>query len=529
MIDIPYFADLHCHPSMKPFRQVPAANIFDDIAPKGECGELNWLTGPAAKNIVKESQTNLSKCQKGKLRVMFASIYTPERKFFDLKDWVEFLLEFGNSDQTAKLGICMTGFDRSFIEEYIDAHRQNKDKAIHYFAETQREYEYLAMQAQQNADMDIAGDYDELQSILSKPNSVAIIPTIEGMHSLAIFANFEQQNLRFDQMNDPSDPYYQHFATQYQINIGRIKDWGNGKHAPLFITFTHYFWNLLCGHAKSVENFALSQSFNMDCGFSGVGKVAAHALLSRENGRRILIDTKHMSVDARRDFYDIWNHYNNQGDGFPIICSHAALNGKDTLSDLKKSYDKGHVLENEYFNTWSINLCDEDVRYIHKSGGLIGLMFHDERMPGGLAKQAIDKAKELPNEQDRHDQMRNEYLRLWMTNALQAVKAVGDASAWDTLCIGSDYDGILNGFDIYEDVSRYPDLHIHIFQYLNNPLPCPFAEGLKTKEEIKQLYFGLTPQEITEKILYKNVDNFLRRYYNDDYLKQSNKNVDIVA
>ncbi|EAY31655.1 amidohydrolase family protein [Microscilla marina] len=528
MIDIPYFADLHCHPTMKPFRQVPQANIFDNIDTQGACQELNWLTRPAAKNIVKVSQTNIMKCQQGKLRLMFASIHAPERKFFDLKDWVEFMLEFSANDQTVKLGVCMTGFDRSVVEGYIDAHRKNKDQAIHYFDETQREYEYLVMQAKQNECIGIAGDYEELQRILSTPDSVAIIPTIEGMHSLAIFTNFEQQNLSFDQVNDTSDPYYQHFATQYQINIGRIKSWGGGNHAPFFITFTHYFWNLLCGHAKSVESFAMSQSFNLDKGFSALGKVAVQALLSRENGRRILVDTKHMSVASRRDFYDIWDHYKSQGDSFPIICSHAALTGKATLSDLEASYDKGHVLENEYFNTWSINLCDEDVRYIHQSGGLLGLMFHDERMPGGLAKQAIEKAKALPDAQERYDQMRNEYLRLWMVNALQAVRAINDVSAWDILCIGSDYDGILNGFDIYEDVACYPDLQLHLFQYLHNPLPCPFVEGLQTKEDIKKLYFGLTPEQIMEKVLYKNVDNFMMRYYNNYYLKQG-KAVNLMA
>lgn len=527
-MDIPYFADIHCHPSMKPFRQVPQVSIFDDIGIKDSCGRLNWLTDPAAKNIVKISQTNMNKCRQGKLKVIFASIYTPERKFFDLKDFVEFLLKFSKEDQTALLGVCMTGFHRSFIDEYVNAHGVNKDQPIHYFEETEREYNYIATQAQQHANLGIAGDYQELQTILNTPDSMVIIPSIEGMHSLAVFANFAEQNTSFEQVNNTNNQAYQHFAAQYKENIGKIKTWGNGRHAPLFITFTHYFWNLLCGHAKAMENLALSQSLHIDCGFSELGKTAARSLLSRENGRRILIDTKHMSVQSRRDFYDLWRQHESQGDGFPIICSHAALTGKATLNDLENSYDKSHVLENEYLNTWSINLCGEDVQNIHKSGGLIGLMFHDERMPGGLAKQAIDKAKAITDPMERADQMRNEYLRLWMSNALLVVKACNDASAWDIICIGSDYDGILNGFDIYEDVTQYPSLHMHVLQYLYNPLPSPFVEGLKTKDEIRALYFGLTPEQITEKILYKNVDSFLQRYFHDDYL-QNKQTVDIVA
>ena len=156
---IPYFADIHCHPSMKPFRQVPEASIFEDIKAKDDCKKLNLLTRPAAREIVKDSQTNLNKCRQGRLRVVLASIYTPERKFFDLRDLFEFLLDNFFPNQTANLGVCMTGFDRSFINEYIDAHDKNKDVGIDYFGETQREYEYMVRQAAQHQDMSIAGDY----------------------------------------------------------------------------------------------------------------------------------------------------------------------------------------------------------------------------------------------------------------------------------------------------------------------------------------------------------------------------------
>lgn len=513
---VPYFADIHCHPSMKPFRQVPEASIFDTIEAKEACKKLNLFTKPVAREIVKDSQTNIKKCQEGKVRVVLSSIYTPERKFFDLRDLFEFLLDTFFPKQTTNLGVCMTGFDRSIVQNYVDAHDKNKDEGIHYFNETQREYDYMVRQAAQHEDLSIAGDYQELQTILnSNADSVAMIPTIEGMHCLSVFSSYEQQNVAFDDVNDTSNPYYQHFATQYQINIAKVKAWGNGKHAPLFITYTHYFWNLLCGHAKALDSSALSQKLNLGKGFSQLGKTALHALLSRKNGRRILVDTKHMSIQSRRDFYAVWRQYQNQGDGFPIICSHAAVTGKATLNDLDQGEDSRDALENEYFNTWSINLSDEDIRYTHESGGLIGLIFHDERMPGGIPQKSIQYAKECGDA----NAMRDEYVRLWMSNVLQVVKTCNHVSGWDIVCIGSDYDGVLNGFDIYQDVLDYQDLHAHVLQYLYRPIPNPHVEGLQSREQIKALYFGLTPEEIAEKILYKNVDDFLQRYYHDAYLK----------
>lgn len=56
-IAIPYFADIHCYPSMKPFCQVPEASIFDAIEAKEECKKLNLLPN--------HSQTNMKKCQEG--------------------------------------------------------------------------------------------------------------------------------------------------------------------------------------------------------------------------------------------------------------------------------------------------------------------------------------------------------------------------------------------------------------------------------------------------------------------------------
>lgn len=92
------------------------------------------------------------------------------------------------------------------------------------------------------------------------------------------------------------------------------------------------------------------------------------------------------------------------------------VTGKATLKDLDQGDDSRDALENEYFNTWSINLSDEDIRYTHESGGLIGLIFHDERMPGGIPQKNIQHAKECG------DAVCDEYVRLWMSNVLHVVK-----------------------------------------------------------------------------------------------------------
>lgn len=56
-------------------------------------------------------------------------------------------------------------------------------------------------------------------------------------------------------------------------------------------------------------------------------------------------------------------------------------------------------------------------------------------------------------------------------------------------------------------------------QNLYHPIPNPHVENSRNREEVRALYFGLTPEEIAEKILYKNVDDFLQCYYHDAYPK----------
>ena len=51
--------------------------------------------------------------------------------------------------------------------------------------------------------------------------------------------------------------------------------------------------------------------------------------------------------------------------------SHAAYSGMDSLDTFINNADKEtDQWRSGIFNAWGINACDEDVRAIHKSGGL---------------------------------------------------------------------------------------------------------------------------------------------------------------
>ena len=75
--------------------------------------------------------------------------------------------------------------------------------------------------------------------------------------------------------------------------------------APWFVTFSHHFYNELCGHARSLRKIIgklTNQEEGINTSFTPLGLEVLDILLDKNNGRRILIDVKHMSAMHVRSF-----------------------------------------------------------------------------------------------------------------------------------------------------------------------------------------------------------------------------------
>lgn len=98
--------------------------------------------------------------------------------------------------------------------------------------------------------------------------------------------------------------------------------------APWFFTYSHHFYNDLCGHARSLRSIIgklTDQETGVNSDFTPLGLEVLDILLDKSNGRRILIDIKHMSPLGRKRFLDLRkSKYNSE---FPIIISHGVCNG----------------------------------------------------------------------------------------------------------------------------------------------------------------------------------------------------------
>lgn len=523
--------DIHCHPSGKPYmsgRSNPLHTPFESYDNEVQAWLLSRLTKQLEKisQVRLATQSNFDNLNKGNVRVIIASLTPLEKAFLvsnlkpdsfindNLKALVTETQTPWEDTIKSKVVNALTGFA---VDDIDFAKKSMKN----YFHDgLVPEYNYLTkFDAEQNKAKEytikFVKNYQAIEDTLNADAAViCIIISIEGAHTLGSQVP-NMAFLRRDQgqshKNDPDD-----FTTliEYVNNIEAMKQW---DFVPLFISLNHHFWNGLGGHAKSLMKLIgtiVSQSEGLNEGLKEMGKEVIDLLLKKTNGPRILIDIKHMSPRCRKEFYTyIQTKYWNKNDKFPLICSHTGVVSKcRTLDALIVQDDDAELHDsNNYLHENSINLCEEDVLIIAETNGLIGIQLDEKRVAGNNIIEIIKNNKQLGSAD-----LRRQYVKVLFANLFEIVKTVNSKKGWDIICIGSDYDGLINHLDFYPTTAEMPVLRNDMLEFLNNPeeISQPGFNYSVQLPEIKRLMFGLTADEIIEKIFAGNVMMFLKNNFN---------------
>jgi microsomal dipeptidase-like Zn-dependent dipeptidase len=154
-------------------------------------------------------------------------------------------------------------------------------------------------------------------------------------------------------------------------------------------------------------------------------------------------------------------------------------------------------------------------------------------MPGGEATGLFSEIKQAINWHDHREKeyrvlLRQEYIKLFLTNVFHIVAIIGHKKAWDIICIGSDYDGIMNPFDSYPKSSDLMLFMGDIKRFLDNSeeeLTGYFGDSriIVTKSERDALMFGLSSSKIIRKLGSENIEKFLEKYFTTGYLGGGNQ------
>jgi microsomal dipeptidase-like Zn-dependent dipeptidase len=471
-----FFADFHCHPTMKPFGRSfkakkaicpdPAdqSSIFHDDPPTLLDKLLN-----ISSTLTKFSQSNISALKKGNVKVIGASLYPIEKGFFNSK--------MG----TGCLPDALSNFVTGVGLERIEFIQQNND----YFADLQSEYHFLEQLnglpvtiEQTKVQYKLVQNVNQINDNIKNQDiiTISVIITIEGSHVFDSHANRRAEE------------------TEILFNVEKLKRW---EYRPLFISMGHHFYNQMCGHSQSLSgpfNKLLDQSHGINTGFSSLGRMVMDALLDNTNNNRIHIDVKHMSAKSREQYYS----YLKDKPDVPIIVSHGAVNGLASIEDRHITA----VNENNIFNQSELNFFDDEILLVSNSGGIFCIQLDERRIAN---KQTLKKT--FLNFSRKN--MLYEKSRLaW--NQIRHIGEILDKKgmkAWNITALGSDFDGIvdpLNGFWTSESFpSLAENLLIHAREYMDQ-------DGKKLKVTENR---NTEPEEIVKNVMCENIMAFLHRHF----------------
>ncbi|WP_139162717.1 amidohydrolase family protein [Algoriphagus faecimaris] len=476
------FSDLHCHNHMRAhFQMQEKERKFrrsDKFSPWTVIAS-NRRNYQAGKMGASYSQMDLVKCWNSNLRLSFNSLYPLEREFVKgMKPqvgedkWYKFLIAFATSHklplrdfiQVAYMRIPDAAVDFFQSPDYdyweslnrelefvsMDSGKVIDKNEIHIpgkflgrkRAEMRRIQQFPKSYIAQKASYRIPKDRRELEASLPDDQEITMVLTIEGAHALGTD--------RVRSIEEISDRI--HFIKTV---------W---KYPVFFITFAHHFDNHLCGHAHSIPDtgkLLLNQRKRLNGGFNNDGRRVIKELLSIDSnferdstlGYRILIDVKHMSARSRKEFYSLVNKCLLNDDRIPVIASHCAYSGIESLEkhiELEDKEKDDYTDPSGKFNAWNINMCDEDIEMIVKTKGLFGLSF-DQRILG-ITKKDL---KENPN--------RNGIQLIWENLEAIIKSAYSNANlseeekeqVWNCITIGTDFEGLIDPVDPYPSALEF--------------------------------------------------------------------------
>jgi microsomal dipeptidase-like Zn-dependent dipeptidase len=491
-----FFADIHCHTTLRPYNMLKGSVWYEKIP-------IIDSNTP----IANYSQASMIQLAESNVKVAFASLYPIERGFFIID---------GHQGEGADLLINL--FLKFPTERVNEVTGPNHD----YFQDLVNEYEWFKKDENtpyKSYSFKIATCYNDIKQQFSIDDNfnvnnstspvVMVVLTIEGIHSLGC----GQENTKEVDPNDPANPQTQALLNKLISNIQTIKNWNGGKHCPFFITFCHHFWNQLCGHSISLAKIAnklmdqdspYNPTFNTS--FTYLGQEVIKELLKPDgNGKRILVDTKHMTVSARQ-----WYYQYALDNNIPVITSHSAGNGYVDIATSHEMCDSHNNADKKYrksktFNNWDINISKEEIKLIVKTGGLIGFNM-DQRILTGNCQLNTIKIEQFLGLKRRKQKL---WAKPLVNNIIEIAQTLAedygpdDNRIWEHITIGSDYDGMIDPLREYKTCESFPDLMPILCELLSKQQDLDILKN-KTDQQI---------QDIVEGFQYKNALRFLSRNY----------------
>jgi Membrane dipeptidase (Peptidase family M19) len=584
-LDTLRYVDFHIHTTMKNYyRDIPQASCMWDNAflqskgidtlnwdgdhRKGNYKNTNSFSGFYGKTSYPQASYDL--LQGSKASILCTSITPQEKKMVSRKEKITVLgIPIISLRKVNNLGVTKLSLKR--MEEIYNTNSYEEYQGEYTFQRLQKEFKHPDDQR-----IVLVKDRNDLFAARNA-NKIALVLTLEGGHIL-----FGNNNSKYYLDADCKD---ENMACLKELtdNIAAIKA---QDHHPFFMTLSHLAWNRISGQAKGLatngkgakwllSRLANSERFRkviftkhasglVDTTYKypkktpscvctaqpqpnpnnmQLGRQIVTALLDTSNNRSpILIDMRHMDIQAREEYMQMVSTLKQQGRNIPLIVSHAAASGKNRhqasvlgscpisdhyleITNPQKYYrqyaaclggDPPCIEKTSWFFPWSINLYDEEIAAVYQSDGIIGITL-EERVLGTKAKNYSKKHfRHLHNFYTQHGFNKAYFavidkLEPLMRNILYIVEHSGDGikgsiETWEHIALGSDFDGIVDPIDVCTSAKDIPQLYSYLCKYL------PTYASYLNKQQLLLDYYN-TPEVLLNKLFYQNGEKFIFKYY----------------
>ena len=512
---MPFF-DFHLHPTLKtifsegPQKLSPWVKIDIRKIPN----LIRWCT---EFQYILQSQANLSQLIYNECNVVCVALYAPERGMLDND------LILGQAD--GSLSIYM---NKARIKKMISSQLQPYRDVLTDDLNTLTNEGMWGITDREIVFLDKATKYDPTST-----NKLFVVCSVEGCHSLSSALR------KFD-------------ANEIIANLDDLR-----KKVPLIsINLTHIEQSKLCNHAYGML-------FINDDVFKPTGKqISADGfrIVKHCYQNNVMVDVKHMSLGSRSQLYAVRRSAEFANINQPVVCTHAGFTGistaeiPDYILDYRQ-FQKGYVLLKNgkpvkygdhlrpSFNASSINLYDEDIIEILRSGGIIGLSL-DKRILGFQESKGNANQSDYPFEPEYISLQEQAYffskqevgdaynegkciewtevesagpvnplaadyhLRHFMAHIIHLI-AVARNNQYDVnkaltqICIGSDFDGVINPVwccDTVDELTYFKDAFEKHFP--------DFARECANENGI-QLPAGFDTKRFSNQLFFENGKNFV--------------------
>lgn len=476
------FIDFHCHATLKPYSRsfkyinLEGENSDDVHSPRSvwfqeRLTHLNKLLN-AVTSITKFTQADFTSAHKGGAQVLMVSIDPMERELILSKDRNEQL----NDGKLLKN--LMTGIGQPRIKDLFEL--------TNYFKDLERTRDFLLSLSGKKVKVqgkevtykvvDSTSDID-----YDAENTVHIVVTMEGGHVFRSAISSSTSAAMIEK--------------QVLHSVAKVKDpaWGV---KPFFVAPVHHFDYGYCGRAASlissgVGKLAYDQQLNPKQQIEPLGLKLIDALLDNKNGRRILIDIKHMNSRSRRHFYKLLSD-KYAAQNVPIIVSHGAI----TFTHFPNT------------DTNEINFYYEEIIKIAESRGVFGVQLDARR----LRKGNYGSKKRGLSKHEKRRGLRKRSFYVWRQiegMAMEVYKQDAKHSdgtrvdPWGFQVLGSDFDGIVDPLDGFWRHEQMPLLRKYLLKQASYFLTMSHAKALPD-------YDQLNAETIVENFMFNNAKRFLK-------------------